>query len=842
MKRAQIILMTVMILLSGSSGFAVTAADATHDDSRATFDGYPWYAEGVTRGGVISDYGSHYGIKANVTEPRFCYSMLYSCLTSITNGQLDRMLFSLKDASGAPMAANERKISFDLWGWKETDDFGNGLKGSAEAFFIDTDVLCVKGSLYNGGSGASSFVPGIRFEGGNISKSEGASSGAAPQSVFSYAYKTGYGAMIIRVEQFALNMGATGILNVIANTTTCSAVIPSFTADSIANENTYQSYTHEIIGKEVSLASGHKWEFSFFVIFGDSIESVDSRAESFAGDGSRANDWKTLRDESWNAFFEKLPKPHTSNPEYIDTFRMSAAALRMNLYAPKNKMEYYCSVPSKPAFNFFWCWDTPFHATGQTEWDPWLAEQNFLTQFSGQSETGMVYIMLDDSLNPYLNVLYSQPPVHGTAILKVYETDPDKGRARAFLEKMYDASAKYLQWWENERDVDGDGLCEFRSGSETGWDDTPRYDVWGGNVSWGDVPMPAIINSVDLNSWLYLYYRSMEKMCIEIGKAEDAKNWHGKMEKIGALIDSLLWSEKDGCWYDLKKSSPLDAGAHIEIATPAIWMPALAGATKNETRIRRVVEEHILNPSEFFGEYPIPSVAYNSPYYDKAGDGCYWQGQIWLILAYTAVETLYKYGYEQEAEDVADRLVSMMSGKGGIYENYNAETGAIGWGFGGPGSPSAFQFGWSATYAMEMMLERHQRTRFVMPDETQISGYVKTATALDRGNEIYSVETGEYEVPRVAANSMDGKPIAQSSKIRVTFTDEYNALNGGKFNATVKGITFDAQTGKTYEIDVSKGSVSEIVPGKPGKRFISGFEILFLMGVFSAIILLKRKR
>ncbi len=109
----------------------------------------------------------------------------------------------------------------------------------------------------------------------------------------------------------------------------------------------------------------------------------------------------------------------------------------------------------------------------------------------------------------------------------------------------------------------------------------------------------------------------------------------------------------------------------------------------------------MLNPEEFFGEYPVPTVAYNSEFYDE--DGFYWRGQIWLITAYIAYDTLKKHGYEEEALELKHRLLDMMKDKGGIYENYDALDGSIG--LGDTGKSSCFQFGWSSSFVIEMLTD-----------------------------------------------------------------------------------------------------------------------------------------
>src|SRR5439155_15382984 len=113
---------------------------------------------------------------------------------------------------------------------------------------------------------------------------------------------------------------------------------------------------------------------------------------------------------------------------------------------------------------------------------------------------------------------------------------------------------------------------------------------------------------------------------------------------------ALLWDEACGCWLDGYRWLGASTYHHSRILTPAIWFPAFAGATTDAGKVRRVIEEHLLNPAEFYGPYPIPIVAYDDPHFDRNTPG--WTGSIWLFAAYSALVTLAKYGYDDQATDL----------------------------------------------------------------------------------------------------------------------------------------------------------------------------------------------
>lgn len=797
--------------------FVGSRAERIRLEETVPFDGFPWYIEDLVTGGLISDYGSHYGVKADLTQNLLGKTTYYSALTTYTNGQIDRSYLRLTGEDKTYFEpADKRMVHFRYWGWTEEAVSGD-LSAVSRTFFMDTDTLMVYTIYTNRGDEDVTVAPEIVIVGKMLEpKNENMMLGLVPTTTLSRIRSEDDLAIISNLNELNIQLKIPQIISLITNATTFRAFAPSFKIESVLSKNDIiHKYTHAIKGAATRIGPGENYSTYFIVGFDQSREGAVSRAKRGFSRIEDPEATSSSVNEGWNDFFESLPNPNTERQSLKDLYYMAHTALRMGLYAPRSAMKYCCSVPCKPHFNFFWCWDTPFHTLGQSEWGylPWfngdgplIAEENMYTQFSGQGRNGIIYGLLDDSFTT-LTFWQSQPPVHGWTISQIYERDGNTTRANQFIDKMYDASVEYIKFWDSRRDLDGDGLYEYISAMESGWDDTPRFtpiDVPGTNLAGN---LPTFVEAVDLNSWLYIYMRSLANWAVELGKDEDATYWDERADDLARLIDEKMWSEEGGAWFDLDKKFFSDEGEFISVLTPAVWFPAFAGLSKNETRIRRVIEEHLLNPEEFFGEYPIPTVAYNSEHYNREADGYYWRGQIWLITAYTAIQALYQYGYEEEAEELADRLLTMMSDKGGIYETYSSENGEVGWGSGGVGDPSCFQFGWSSAFTTKILLHRYQRTRYVTED-TSFSGYVKNAYVFADGGVFYRVDSGEYEVPLVKVSSADGRSLLESEKIEVTIEDPYDNVDSEEVTITISGISFKAEIGHVYSI--SNGNVVDL--------------------------------
>ncbi|HVY63122.1 MAG TPA: trehalase family glycosidase, partial [Planctomycetota bacterium] len=433
----------------------------------------------------------------------------------------------------------------------------------------------------------------------------------------------------------------------------------------------------------------------------------------------------------WERFLAAIPAPADATPEDRRTLEVAATGLRMSECAPRGRMPCRSTYPSKVHFNLFANWDLCFHALGLKEWDPALAKDTLAMLLAGQREDGIICYGVGSDLEPMVPLIerVSQPPAAGLAVLEVFEADG--ARDRAWLEAQHERLLRYARWWERERDPDGDGLFSWHSAIETGWDDTPRLpnprvppipalglDL--GNLS--GLLSAARFAAVDLNAWMYTLYESLAAIARHLGREADAADATARAERLAGRIEAVLWDESRGGYFDREVAPDGTPGAFTRAVTPAVAWPLFAGLVRDPARAARVVEGFLLDPAKLFGDpddpaaprWPVPTVAYDDPGYDHAEDGYYWRGQVWLIPSYAVLTALHRYGYAREAETLRRRLLRLVAGAsdGGIFETYDALTGAIGFGSGslsGPGEPACFQIGLSTAVAALVALRAYER-------------------------------------------------------------------------------------------------------------------------------------
>jgi len=463
-------------------------------------------------------------------------------------------------------------------------------------------------------------------------------------------------------------------------------------------------------------------------------------------------------------------------------------------------------------------WHAAIQAAGLAEFDSQSAKDVLTYLFSRQESSvreidGMLPARIGDDSSDYGETQpFSAPPEIGWIIEQVYYADG--GWDKDWLSAMYSAAEKHLSFWLNRRDRDldsslsgGNGLYEYASAEEAGWGDSPRYGcaLDGTNVceQFGN----GLTEAVDLNSMLFEYMRSMARLAQILGRPiEEKEIWEKKAYELEQRIEDGLWNPAMRAWDD--RSWDGDRYVFSGASTPVIAWPLAAGASHNPFHISSAVQT-LTNPASFWGSWnddtptrwPMPTMAYNSPQFDSLQDGYYRQGQIWPLLNYTAVKALWRYGYADKAEELKEGTLAliMQASEGGIFDAYDAESGAIGWApgsynredyreNGGVGEPSPFQYGMSASVVLQLLYERYQRERYLMPGDIHVAGFIREMRRLSDDALFISVETGDLKQPWLEISSLDGRPLSETSDYTLRLSDPYGEVDAPRIIVTMPGL------------------------------------------------------
>ena len=251
-------------------------------------------------------------------------------------------------------------------------------------------------------------------------------------------------------------------------------------------------------------------------------------------------------------------------------------------------------------------------------------------------------------------------------------------------ESYFTKLKKYLDYWLVDMDINKNGLSEWMSAPHTGMDNQHERAGW-----WND----RGCEGVDLNSYLVKECRAFARLAKLAGKDKLAKEYEQKAVDRTNKIQTLLWDDKDGFFYDRKvdKDKPLSKTVWVaaemnkrsanQYKIPVRSVAAfttLWAEVATPAQAKRMVNEYLLNPREFWTPYPITTLAKSEPGYTSlfqiTDNGCSWRTTTWMPTNYMVYNGLKFYGYNQIATVVAQRTVELLK-KSGDREYYNTETG-----------------------------------------------------------------------------------------------------------------------------------------------------------------------
>ncbi len=157
-----------------------------------------------------------------------------------------------------------------------------------------------------------------------------------------------------------------------------------------------------------------------------------------------------------------------------------------------------------------------------------------------------------------------------------------------------------------------------------------------------------------------------------LGLQADVTGFNHHADALVKLMNDTFWDEADGMYYDRNEKT----GKAVKVKSATCFTPLFARAATAE-RANRMVIEHVLNPGEFWLEYPVASYAKTEPdYYQGSHKECNWRGPTWAPTNYMIFQGLRRYGFPKEAQELARRLFMMAVVKNPVLrEYYNAETG-----------------------------------------------------------------------------------------------------------------------------------------------------------------------
>lgn len=379
----------------------------------------------------------------------------------------------------------------------------------------------------------------------------------------------------------------------------------------------------------------------------------------------------------------KVEKEIAEWGEYSEVFAATQNVVAWNTIYDPNKNRICSPVArtwNRGMGSRLFCWDTFFVANLASLGSKNIAYLNIKAMLDEALENGMIPGIVDLKEKSYDR---SQPPVGSMCVVKLWEKYQDID----FVKEVYPKLFAWNTWfWENRRTINGDfcwgsklprsgvqfvaannGINELMGAKyETGMDNSPIYDE-----SMYDKETGLMLMADVGLTGLFLKDCSSLMVLAEIsGHLEDITTLRDRRDLAEECLQKL-WCQKDGMF----KNKDLVTG-ELSDRLAASNFYCLFSSKLTEEQKMSVVEKHLLNPEEFWGEYVIPTISRKDAAYSEQN---YWRGRIWAPVNALVYEALMDAGYKDVAQCFAEKSEALLLKEwrehGHVHENYHGDTG-----------------------------------------------------------------------------------------------------------------------------------------------------------------------
>ena len=306
---------------------------------------------------------------------------------------------------------------------------------------------------------------------------------------------------------------------------------------------------------------------------------------------------------------------------------------RESMFMSKNWM---CNV---------WSWDHCFNAIALSYHNPKEAWDQFMVMFDFQKTSGNI----PDSVNDCKIVHnYCKPPIHGWALSRMME---HMELSPSQLQEAYEKLGKWTGWWLSCRDENGDGLCEYTHGNDSGWDNATAFRM-----------LPPT-TTPDLAAFLVIQMEVLSRLAGMLAREEESRMWAGRSrEMLEKMLQRLFVEGRPAAFSGLEME-------RVENDSLILYLPILLGERLpqpiRENLVRAIKDEGFSTP------YGLATENVNSPLYQPDG---YWRGPIWAPSTMLLLDGMARCGEWEFVRETARKFCEMVT-KSGCAENFDALTG-----------------------------------------------------------------------------------------------------------------------------------------------------------------------
>lgn len=347
-------------------------------------------------------------------------------------------------------------------------------------------------------------------------------------------------------------------------------------------------------------------------------------------------------------FDEWMEKTLDVKPCYTDTARICSFVNYISVVEPDGHIKRPSMYMSKNWMTNIWCWDRCFNVLSLAKKNTPFAMEQYLALFDHQNESGCLPDCVNDQ---HIIYDYVKTPLEGWALTYImkhtdYLTDQ-------MLAKLYGPLRDWTDWWFNYRDYDKDGLPQYNSGLDSGWDNNAIFA--GGNL----------VEAPDLISFLIIQMDALSLISKKLDRIEESIYWKERSDRTYEKFIEHSW--------DGERFLPLRSGEHAfndKQDSLMNFVPLILGE-RLDKGIRNKLISGLKENGRFICDFGITTEGMNSEYFDPEG---YWSGPVWGPATAIMVYGLVASNEMDLAKDIAKKYCDNMV-KNGTSENFNPKTG-----------------------------------------------------------------------------------------------------------------------------------------------------------------------
>lgn len=347
--------------------------------------------------------------------------------------------------------------------------------------------------------------------------------------------------------------------------------------------------------------------------------------------------------EKFLEFYHSMPSVPV---EYKEAAQVAAYVNWASIVSPCGVLKRESMLMSKNWMCNVWSWDHCFNAMALAYNNPTEAWDQFMVMFDFQKESGNI----PDSVNDAVIVNnYCKPPIHGWTLRKLMQI---MELSEAQLLEAYDKIGRWTNWWLNCRDENGDGLCEYTHGNDSGWDNATAFS---------ELPPVTL---PDLNAFLVLQMDVLADVAAKLGYKADSAMWRTRADDLmGKMLDVLFLNDSPAALAGFGMEQ-------VETDSLILYLPILLG-NKLPEKIRRNMIE-VIKGEKFNTEYGLATESPKSSAYEADG---YWRGPIWAPSTMIILDGMMECGEKEFVQETTRKFCRMIQ-KSGCAENFDALTGS----------------------------------------------------------------------------------------------------------------------------------------------------------------------